>query len=45
MRFDHGIWNAEMTILIGAEKARNYLRLHHEEKDTTRRRIGWSTLS
>lgn len=32
--FRHGIWNAEMTILIGAEKAELFATAH-EEKDTT----------
>lgn len=32
--FRHGIWNAEMTILIGEEKAELFATAH-EEKDTT----------
>lgn len=32
--FRHGIWNAEMTILIGVEKAELFATAH-EEKDTT----------
>ena len=32
--FRHGIWNAEMTILIGAEKAELFATAH-EDKDTS----------
>lgn len=32
--FRHGIWNAEMTILIGKEKAELFATAH-EDKDTT----------
>ena len=32
--FRHGIWNAEMTVLIGSEKAELFATAH-EDKDTT----------
>ena len=38
--FRHGIWNAEMTVLIGSEKAELFATAH-EDKDTTGNEKRW----